>query len=152
MKKAIVIYDSRYGNTEKLGKALSEGMKKGGLAADCVKAESVDPAKLVEYDVLAFGAPTEFLGISGGMKSLLKKLEGVDLKGKKGFAFDTALGGRLSGSAAKGLEKKLENLHLSLVMPRASAKVKTVQGKTVLAEGSEAEFERIGSEIAAKTA
>jgi len=148
--KAIVVYDTKFGNTEKIAKALAEGMKKNGLAADCTRIDNVDPAKLVEYDILALGAPTQAFGISRPMKDFLTKLQNVNLRGKKGFAFDTRIGNRLAGSAAKGIEKRLEDLQVTIVRPRASAEIRTTGGQTMLKENAEKEFEQIGSEIAAK--
>ena len=151
MKKAMVIYDSKFGNTEKIANALAEGMKSNGLAADCTRIDNVDPAKLVEYDILAIGAPTHAFGISIPMKDFLKRLENVNLRGKKGFAFDTRIGNLLAGSAAKGIEKKLEALQVTIIRPRTSAKIKATEGRTVLEENAEQEFKQIGSEIATKT-
>lgn len=151
MSKAIVVYYSKFGNTEKIAKALAQGMKSGGLDAECVKVEDVDPAKLVEYDVLALGAPTHAFGISQPMKDFLTKLENINLQGKKGFAFDTRLGSPLSGSAAKGIEKRLQKHEVSIIRPHASSKIKTIEGKAVLEENAEKEFEQIGNEIAMKT-
>jgi flavodoxin len=150
MKKAIVVYYSKFGNTEKIARALAEGMKNGGFSVDCLSIDQVDPAKLVDYDVLALGAPTHAFRISVPMKDFLKKLEYVNLKDKKGFTFDTGIGTAPAGSAAAGIEKKLKQLHVTIIRPNASAKIKMVDGKTVLEEGAEKEFELIGAEIAAK--
>ena len=148
LKKAAVIYDTKFGNTEKIARALSEGMKREGLQVDCLKTDAADPNKLAEYDVLAIGAPTQAFGISGPMKEFLKKLENVDLRGKKGFAFETRLKSRFAGSAAKGIEKKLKELGVTLVREYDSAIVGGSEGP--LEENAEAKFEEIGSEIAKK--
>jgi flavorubredoxin len=151
MTKVMVAYDSKFGNTEKIALALAEGMKSNGVDVDCARIDNVDPTKLAEYDILAMGAPTQAFGISGPMKGFLKKLEDVNLRGKKGFAFDTRIGNRLAGSAAKGIENRLGDLQVSIIRPRASATIKTVEGKTVLEENAEKQFEQIGKEIATKT-
>ena len=146
MKKAAVIYDSKFGNTEKIARALSEGMKREGLVVDCLKTDGADPGKLVEYDVLAIGAPTQAFRMSGPMKEFLGKLENVDLRGKKGFAFDTRLKSRFAGSAANGIEKKLKELGVTIIRDYASAIVGGTEGP--LEEKAEKRFEQIGSEIA----
>jgi flavorubredoxin len=148
MKKAIVVYDSKFGNTEKIAKALSWGMRRNGFRVDCLKVDMADPIKLADYDLIAIGAPTHTLSISEPMNDFLKKLENVNLQGKDGFAFDTRLEYPLSGSAAKGIEKKLKEFKVKIVRPRASAKVRITSGTAVLVENSEKEFEQIGSEIA----
>jgi flavorubredoxin len=146
LRKAAVIYDSKFGNTEKIAMALSEGMRKGGLFVDCVKTDAVDPGRLGEYDVLAIGAPTQAFRISGPMKEFLGKLENVDLRAKKGFAFDTRLKSRFGGSAANGIQKKLKELGVTIIRDYASAIVGGTEGP--LEENAEKRFEQIGSEIA----
>ncbi|MEM3759487.1 MAG: flavodoxin domain-containing protein [Candidatus Bathyarchaeia archaeon] len=146
MKRAIIIYDTKFGNTEKIAKALAIGMEKEGVKVDCVKADEVDVDKLGECDFLAFGAPTHAFGISKPMKAFLEKLKSVNLKGKKAFAFDTKYKSRLAGSAAKGIEKRLKEFGMSIIKPYTSAIVKSSEGP--LAEGMEESFEKIGSEIA----
>jgi len=146
LRKAIVIYDSKFGNTEKIARALSEGMKKEGLDVDCLRIDNVDPNKLAEYEMLAIGAPTQVLDISKPMKEFLRKLEKLDLRNKKAFAFDTRLKSRFAGSAAKGIENKLKKLHMTIIKPYASAIVKGTEGP--LEEGAEERFTQIGSEIA----
>ena len=110
MSKAIVIYHTKFGNTEKIAKALARGMEKQGVKVDCVKADEVDVDKLVEYDFLAIGGPTHTFGVSKPMKAFLEKLKSVNIKGKKAFAFDTKYKSRWAGSAGKGIEKMLKIL------------------------------------------
>jgi len=140
------MYDSKFGNTEKIAKALSEGMKKEDLDVDCLRIDNVDPGKLAEYEILAIGAPTQMFGISKPMKEFLEKLENVNLRNKKAFAFDTRLKSRFAGSAAKGIEKQLKKLQMTIIKPYASAIVKGNEGP--LEEGAEEKFTQIGSEIA----
>jgi len=146
LRKAIVIYYSKFGNTEKIANALSEGMKKEGLDVDCVKVDDVNLSKLGECEILAIGAPTHGFGIFKPMREFLKKLENLNLQGKRAFAFDTKLRSGFAGSAAKGIEKQLKKLQMTIIRPYASAIVKGAEGP--LEEGAEEKFTQIGSEIA----
>lgn len=146
MKSAIVIYDTMYGSTEKIARALMEGMEGKELKVDICKANEVDVSKLGEYDLLAVGGPTHAFRASKPIKELLKKLGGADLRGKKVFAFDTKFKKWWAGSAAKGIEKNLSKLGMEVVRPCHSAAVKG--GKGPLEEGAEEEFKKIGREIA----
>jgi len=146
LRKTVVIYDSKFGNTEKIAMALSEGMKREGLEVDCVRIDNVVLNKLAEYDILAIGASTQAFGISQPMKEFLKKLESVNLRDKKAFAFDTKMKSRFAGSAAKGIEKQLKKFNMIIIKPYASAIVKGVEGP--LEEDAEKNFTQIGSEIA----
>jgi flavorubredoxin len=145
MKRAIVIYDTKFGNTEKIARALARGMEKQGVKADCVKTDDVDLDKLVEYDFLAIGGPTHVRGVSKPMKAFLEKLKRVDIRGKKAFAFDTKLKAWWAGSAGKGIEKTLKRLGMSIVKPHSSAIVTGSEGP--LKEGMEEMFEQIGGEM-----
>jgi len=146
MGRAVVIYDTKFGNTERLANALAEGLKEQGVEVDCVKVDAVDVGRLAEYDLLLVGGPTHAFGISKPMKDFIKKLKDLDLRGKKAFAFDTKLKSRIAGSAAKGIEKHLEKLGMSIVKPHSSAIVKGVEGP--LEEGVEEKFRQMGAEIA----
>lgn len=105
MSKALIIYDTKFGNTEKVARVLAEGMKKHGVNVDCIKIGEVNISKLGDYDLLAVGGPTHMLGLSKPMKGFLQKLEDVNISGKRAFAFDTKLKSRFAGSAGKRIEK-----------------------------------------------
>jgi len=145
VSRAMVIYDTKFGNTEKIARALALGIEKQRVKVDCVKADEVDVDKLVEYNFLAIGGPTHTFGVSKPMKAFLKKLKNVDIKGKKAFAFDTKYKSRWAGSAGKGIGKTLKRLGMSIVKPHSSAIVTGSEGP--LDEGMEEMFEQIGVEI-----
>ena len=145
MKRAIVIYDTKFGNTEKIARALARGMEKQGVKVGCVKTDEVEIDKLVEYDFLAIGGPTHVRGVSKPMKAFLEKLKSVNIKGKKAFAFDTKYKSRWAGSAGKGIEKTLKKLGMSIVKPHSSAIVTGSEGP--LKDGTEEMFEQIGGEM-----
>jgi len=150
--KAIVLYDSRFGSTEKIAKSLEIGLKAAGRIETVVCTNTGDlPSvdSLKEYDILCIGAPTENLSASKSMKEFLAKLKVTDLSGKYGFAFDTKLDSRFSGSAAKYIEKELVNQGLRIIVPRESAIVSSIKERGAmvgsrLKEGEEKRFEELG--------
>ena len=152
MKKAIVIYDTRFGNTEEIARALALGVEKQGVKVDCVKVDEVDVDGLVEYDLLAIGGPTHMAGMSQPMKEFLEELKAVDIGGKKGFCFDTRNQSRLNrfdlNSAAKKIEKKMKRMKVKMIKPRESAIVAGREGP--LEKGALRTFEKLGKEIAGK--
>jgi flavodoxin I len=145
MKKAIVIYHTLFGNTEKIAKALASGMDEQGIDVNCVKVEDAQIDKLIEYDLVAIGGPTHGFGMSSPIRAFIKKLKQVNLHNKKAFAFDTKRGYRLAGSAAKGIEKKLKKNGLDIVKPYASAIVKDLKGP--LEDDMDKKFKQIGTEL-----
>jgi flavodoxin len=150
--RACVIFDTRYGNTEKIAKSFETGLKEAGIQTVCVNARDVAVDSLMQYDLICVGAPTEAFSASKPMKEFLGKLKSVNLSGKCGFAFDTKLDSRFSGSAAKLIEKELSNKGLKIIAPRESALVFSLKerGATTgarLKEGEEKRFEQVGLQV-----
>ena len=154
MRKGIVAYDSNYGNTERIARALALGLGEKGAEIDCLKVDRVDVGRLVEYDFMAVGGPTHVIGASKPMKEFLGRLKGVDLRGLKGFGFDTRNESRmnsrawlmLENSAARVIEGALRGARVDIVRPRRSAIVEGREGP--LQDGVEEAFTQIGVEIA----
>ena len=157
--KAIVLYDTRFGNTERLAKSLIAGLREATAIHDvsCTNTKDVsflNPLK--EYDLVCIGAPTEGFTSSKSMKEFISKLKGTDLSGKYGFAFDTKLDSRFSGSAAKYIEKALVNQGLKIIAPRESAIVFSIKERGAivgarLKEGEEKRFEEVGRLVGTAT-
>ena len=145
--EAVVLYCSVFGNTEKIAKALSRGIQRY-CRVDCLNIKDADPKRFAEYGLIAIGAPTQAHSAYKPMKEFLSNLEGTkNLTGVLGFAFDTKFDMPLSGSAAKYIEKRLEELGFKVVTSRASAIVSGGMKDNVLKDGEEARFEKIGDEI-----
>lgn len=150
--KAILIFDTRFGSTERISRAIEAGLKQTGIQSNSINARDANPESLKEYDLICIGAPTEVFSASKPIKEFLRKLGNLDLAGKYSFVFDTKVESRLSGSGAKYIEKELKNLGLLPVMPRESAIVSPVrQGSqfsgSTLKEGEEKRFEDIGIKL-----
>ena len=144
--KALIIYDSLFGNTEKVARALASGLREGGADVDCTRAAEVDVAGLHANDMLVIGGPTHKRGLSEPMKEFIERLNDVDLTDIKGFAFDTKQEPRfLTGSAGKHIEQKMKQRHMRVVKRHASAIVLGREGP--VAEGTEAQFRQIGAEL-----
>jgi len=150
--RACVVFDTRYGNTEKIARSFETGLKEAGIQTVCVNAKDVAVDSLKQYDLICVGAPTEGFTASKPMKEFLGKVKSVDLSGKCGFAFDTRLDWRLSGSAAKFIEKKLSSLGLQIIAPRQSAIVFASKERGAISgarlkEGEEKRFEQVGTQV-----
>jgi flavorubredoxin len=154
--KAIIIYHTRYGNTERIAKSLETGLKEASGIQDvvCTNVRDVVSAidSLKEYDIICIGAPTEGFSAPKPIKEFLGRLKGVNLAGKYGFAFDTKVDSRLSGSAAKFIEKELKSQGFQIVAPHESAivfalkEMGTITGAR-LKEGEDKRFKQIGLQL-----
>jgi flavorubredoxin len=144
--QTLVIYDTKFGNTEKVANALVQGLAAQGIEAESVNVDRVAIDRLSEYDVLLIGGPTHRQKMSEPMAMFLDRLDKALVKGKAGFAFDTKVVHRFAGSAGKRIEKKLKKLGMKVVRPHASAIVAGREGP--LQEGTEDMFRQIGQQIA----
>ncbi len=113
--KALVVYDTFFGNTEQIARAIGDG-----LSAEAVKVDSVTPQQLAGLDLLVVGSPTRAFSSSPNTKAFLKGLASGSLQGVKVASFDTRItledstSGflnvmmRIFGWAAKPIAKQLK--------------------------------------------
>ncbi len=139
--KILVIYDttSVNRNTEKVATAMSEVLKAKGFDVDCIYVNDVDPANVKNYDCVLAGSPTQMFKATGPITQFLDKFTKNEFAGKIAAAFDTQIQTRWSGSAAKGIEKKLEKLGFKIMMPPL---VTYVEGKIDVVHLKEGELEK----------
>lgn len=114
--KALVVYDSLYGNTAEIAKAI------GGAISDDTKVlpvSEVSPSDLESLNLLIVGAPTHAGRPSPPMRDFLNNLPKSTVEGTNVAAFDTRLStkwlkiiGYAAGKIAKNLQKKGGNLLL----------------------------------------
>jgi flavodoxin len=153
---AAVLFASRFGTTEIVARAFERGLKEAGMETVCARTTDVASGSLRDYDLICLGGPTEVFTATKQVKEILKGIGDIDLKGKFGFAFDTKLGSRVSGSAAKYIEHALDDSGLHMIAERQSAIVTSRKdgGKIVgadLKEGEEKRFEELGARIGRAT-
>jgi len=88
MKKVLIAYVSRTGNTEKMADYIAEGVRVAGHTAELKKIAGIKNEKELEgYDGYVFGCPTYHRDITAGMKTFLFLAEKVNMVGKIGGAF-----------------------------------------------------------------
>lgn len=131
---AMIIYDSVYGNTERIARAIGTALEGGGHVEVRPIAEvgGLPPG----LDLLVVGGPTQAHGVDPAMKMFLDELPPETLRGVAVAAFDTRLRWPelLSGSAAKGIAKRLEQKGARLVATPGSFFVKGKDGPLVEGE------------------
>jgi flavodoxin short chain len=87
MSKAVIIYDSRGGNTGMMAKAIEEGMKKAGVEVSLERTINATAGTIMNADAVVLGSPTYHKDMISLMKTFLFEMEKVDLTGKVGAAF-----------------------------------------------------------------
>lgn len=107
MKKILVLYYSRTGNTEKMAKAVAEGTQ----INDNIEVElnfHVEPKELSTFDAIIVGAPTYYHEMPVDFKRLFEEVaaQGISLKGKIGATFGSY---GWSGEAPKNILEIMKN-------------------------------------------
>ena len=87
MSKAIIVYETRSGNTETVANAIKKGLKEAGIEVVSKRVKDANPEELSNYDAVVLGSPTYYHDLFDSMKNLLFKMEKENLKGKVGAAF-----------------------------------------------------------------
>lgn len=110
--KALVVYDSVYGNTEKIARAIADAIAPSG-EVKVLRAGEASPSELASIDLLIVGSPTHAGRPVQAVQDFLKKVPELSLKGVKVAAFDTRISkkivgvfGYAAGRIADNLKKK----------------------------------------------
>jgi flavodoxin len=110
MMRTMVVYDSVYGNTEKIAQAIGDAV---GGEVRVLRVGEVDVTELNTLDLLFVGAPTHGGRPSPTMREFLDEVPPSALEGINVAAFDTRMTtrwvrifGYAAGRIAKTLQKK----------------------------------------------
>jgi flavodoxin I len=121
MKKILVLYYSRTGNTEKMANAVANGAK----INDQVEVElsfHIDPSELSAFDAVLVGTPTYHHEMPIDFQKLFEEiaLQGINLKGKVGTTFGSY---GWSGEAPKLILEIMKNkFEMQVIGPPLLAK------------------------------
>ena len=81
--KAVIVYYSLTGNTEKIAKAVRAGVEAECGACDLIKIKDANPRQLYKYDLIGIGSPI-YLIEPENVRSLEEALSGLIVDPKKG--------------------------------------------------------------------
>lgn len=142
--KALVIYDSQFGNTAQIGQAIADGLSGSSEAPNDVESHrigDVQPDELTGIDLLIVGSPTQKFSPTSATKGFLKSIPSNALNGIKVAAFDTRITeeeikahGFLSkmvdifGYAADPISDRLKKKGGEVVMPPEGFTVEGTEG------------------------
>jgi flavorubredoxin len=109
MAKALIVYATRTGETEKIADLIAEGIRFSGHEAEIKKVTDVKKEDdLKGFDAVVLGSPTYHGEMVQGMKTLLFMAEKAELNGKVGGAFG-AFG--WSGEAPDRIFDTMKNIY-----------------------------------------
>lgn len=122
--KAYILYDSVYGNTQKIAEAIGKGI---GNTSTVVKFDKLDPKELETADLIVIGSPTHGGRYTEGIQQVFTQISPKLFQTKPFAAFDT-------GSVSKG-ESTFVQLIIKTVgyaAPRIANEIKKQGGKLLM--------------------
>jgi flavorubredoxin len=115
--KALVVYDTMWGSTEKMTRAILEGIARAGVSAVLFKASASDSndimAQLLEAKAIVVGSSTINNDMLVPVAAFLEEVKGLKPAGKLGAAFGS-YGWR--GGAVESIEKQLAEGKVELAL------------------------------------
>jgi len=131
----VVVYDSLYGNTERIAQTIVGTLRAFGQA----QAVHVDPAHPVSFqgvDLLIVGSPTQGFRPTPAMQSFLGDVSSQHLRGLAVACFDTRFRGLLwKSSAAPRMARQLHSMGVEPIVPPESFFVTTMKKEGPLLPG-----------------
>jgi Flavodoxin len=153
--RALITFESIYGNTRAVAEAVGEGLSSAGEVT-VVSQHELDAAVQASADLVVVGAPTHMHGLPTSMSRKMAahggEEEGVELDpgatagpgirswlseqsggGRRAAAFDTRADGRpaLTGSAGRGIAKRLRRQGFELIAEPESFLVEDAEGPLI---------------------
>jgi flavodoxin I len=149
--RTLIIYDSQYGNTEKIARTIGTTLQQQG-EVEVIRVADVNPKMFIGIDLLVVGSPTQQFRATEGMREFLKSLPKDAVKGIRVAAFDTRLTQafidkhpplsffeRIFGYAAERIAKELKEKGGEQVIPGEGFFVDDTEGPLVVGEVERAE-------------
>jgi flavodoxin I len=113
--RALVVYDSFYGNTEEIAKAIGGAITGGEVSV--LRAGEVGPPEMENISLLVVGAPTQGGRATPAIRDFLNRISKAEINGVDAAAFDTRVTSKVAkifgyaaGKIASNLKKKGANL------------------------------------------
>jgi flavodoxin len=137
--EAIVLYDSVFGNTQKVAEAIA-GALRANAQVRILRPSDLPQSVLPDTDLLVVGSPTRGFRPTEGMARVMKRLPAKSLRGTRVAAFDTRFKAdelksattrfvvKTGGYAAKRIASQLQKAGGSLSAPPEGFYVEDIEG------------------------
>ncbi|MFF0292745.1 flavodoxin family protein [Kitasatospora sp. NPDC004615] len=144
--RAVIVYESMYGNTGQVAQAIAHGIRTTKPDADvrCLPVAEAETEAVGDADLLVVGGPTHMRGMSTGLSRTVAAKTGAPEEspglrswfrslpaegaGTRAAAFDTRVEGKHSGAAADGIAARLTRHNYDLTAEPVGFLVEDVGG------------------------
>ncbi len=150
--KVLIVYETKYGNTQKCAEAIGEVLEGAGNEVTVNKVDTVQMDSIKDYGAIVVGSPTYASSPARSIKKFISSLK-VE-PGTKVVVFDTHSGDGVStgGAMRKSMEKMekqiAKNANLTKIMTGLKIAVNGIKGPLV--EGELEKCKAFAKEIAEK--
>ncbi|MFX0060447.1 MAG: flavodoxin family protein [Candidatus Heimdallarchaeota archaeon] len=108
--KVLIVFGTKYGNTQKVGELIAEGIRTGeGNEVEVKNVKDVDLSKEDSYDLILIGSPNHMGAHIESVKKFIKKFSNAPLKANSFAVFDTYVTKDFE-KAVKKMEKQINKV------------------------------------------
>lgn len=149
MPRVIVVYDSQYGNTERVAETIVEGMRDAGeIETYLTNVKDVDVDTIANYDAILLGSPNHAGGPTRSIRKFIDRLSNLPLAGKEFAVFDTYMGKDVEKAVTK-MEQQMREKAPALKMLAHGLSIRVEKWKGPIADGDLPKCKEFGTAIAA---
>lgn len=141
--KALVLYETKHGFTERIAQQVAGGLREAGVEAEVRSVSALMDDDFRGKDLWVFGCPTHFGRVPFGLKAAVKGALKEERSHIKAAVFDTRMKDFPEGASVR-LKNMLEAKKVP-VLGHESFVVETIRGPLV--EGEEAKAHAFGADI-----
>ncbi len=148
MGKAIIIYESKYGNTRRVAEAIAKGMGAiSGTEAVLCELKETDRKGLKDFDVIVVGSPNHIGTATRSIRKFIGEMGKLGLAEKVVAVFDTYMGGDFE-KAVKKMEKSIKEKVAGVKLPMPGLSIRVDKMKGPVTEGEMPGAREFGEKVA----
>ena len=148
MGKAIIIYESKYGNTRRVAEAIAKGMGAvSGTEAVLCELKETDRKGLKDFDVIVVGSPNHIGTATRSIRKFIGEMGKLGLTEKVVAVFDTYMGGDFE-KAVKKMEKSIKEKVAGVKLPVPGLSIRVDKMKGPVTEGEMPGAREFGEKVA----
>jgi flavodoxin len=146
--KAIIIYESKYGNTKLVAEAIAERMGEvSGVETVQRELKEVDLKTLADFDAIVIGSPNHVGSATKSIRKFIDEMGKLALDGTMVAVFDTYMGGDFE-KAVRKMEKAVREKAGGVKMPVPGLSIRVDKMKGPITEGEMPKAREFGEKVA----
>lgn len=144
-----MVYESQYGNTQRVAETIVEGMRDAGrIETYLSNVKDVNVDTIANYDAILLGGPNHAGGPMKSIKKFIDQLTNLPLDGKQFAVFDTYMGKDVETAVTK-MEQRIHEKAPALQMLARGLSIRVERMKGPIADGELPKCKEFGAAIAA---